>query len=153
VEAGARTAQVLVGEVLQTLIGGVGVDCRHQTVGDADRVVDHPGDRCQAVGRAGGVGDHVVLGAVINLVEVDAEHDGRIGIGGGGGDDHLAGALLQMRGGACAVGEQAGRLDHDVDAQLTPGQRAGIALGEDSQLAAVHLDGAVASVNLAGIGA
>ncbi len=64
---GAGPAQVLVGHVLQPLVGRVGVDRRHQAMADADRVVEHLRDRRQAVGRAGGVGDHVVGRAVVDL--------------------------------------------------------------------------------------
>ncbi len=42
-----------------------------------------------------------------------------------------------MLGGVLAAGEQAGRLDHHVDAEVAPGQRRRIALGEDLQLLAV----------------
>ena len=58
---GARAAQVLVRPVLQHLVAGVGVDRRHQAVLDADRVVGDLRERRQAVRRAGGVGDDVVL--------------------------------------------------------------------------------------------
>jgi hypothetical protein len=39
-------------------------------------------------------------------------------------------------GGVVALGEEAGRLDHDVDAEVTPGQGGRIALGQHLQLLA-----------------
>ena len=120
---GARPAQVLVGHVLQALVGGVGVDRGHQAVLDADRLVQHLGHRGQAVGRAGGVGDDLVLLAVVGLGEVDAEHDGRVRVGRRRGDDDLLGPGVEVLGGVLAVGEQAGGLDHHVGAELAPGQR------------------------------
>ena len=54
---GAGPAQVLVRAVLQVLVLGVGVDRGHQTLLDADQVVEHLGHRGQAVGGARGVGD------------------------------------------------------------------------------------------------
>ena len=47
-------------QVEEVLVVGVGVDRRHQPLLDAERVVEHLGDRRQAVGRARGVGDDVV---------------------------------------------------------------------------------------------
>ena len=118
----ARPAQVAVGHVLQALIGGVGVDRGHQAVLDPDRVVEHLGHRGQAVGRARGVRDHVVVVAVVDLVEVDAERDGDVRLGGRRRDQHLLGAGGEVLGGVLAVGEQSGGLDHHLGAQLAPGQ-------------------------------
>jgi hypothetical protein len=68
----AGAPQILVGEVLQALVGRVGVDRRHQAVPDADRLVEHHGHRREAVGRARGVGDDLVRIAIVGLGEVDA---------------------------------------------------------------------------------
>ena len=43
-----------------------------------------------------------------------------------------------MLGRVLAIGEQTGRLDHDVRTQLAPRQRRGVALGEHAQLGPVH---------------
>ena len=56
------------------------------------------------------------------VVEVDAENDRRVDVLRRGGDDHLARAGLQMLSGESAGAEAPGRLDHDIDVQLTPGQ-------------------------------
>ena len=87
---------------------------------DADRVVEHLGDRRQAIGRARGVGDDlVVLG---QLVVVDAVDDGEVGAVGGRRDQHALGAGGQMRRRLVLRGEDAGALEGDVDAQLLPRQ-------------------------------
>ena len=60
---GAGAVEILVHGVERRLVAGVGVDGGHEALLDADRVVQHLGDRRQAVGRARGVGDdHVVPG-------------------------------------------------------------------------------------------
>ena len=46
-------------------------------------------------------------------------------------------AGLEMLRRACALAEEAGRLDHDVDSELLPRQFGGIRLGEDGDLHAV----------------
>jgi hypothetical protein len=80
----------------------------------------------EAVRRTRCVADDVVAVRVIDLVEVDAEHDvrvGRLGALGRGGEDHLACAGLDVPRGIRAGAETAGRLDHDVGAQLAPRQQ------------------------------
>ena len=44
------------------------------------------------------------------------------------------------------VGEEAGGLDDDVDAEVPPGDVAGVAFGEDLDRLAVDLDGAVVAL-------
>ena len=48
-----------------------------------------------------------------------------------------------------AVGEEAGRLEHDVDAEVAPGKCRRIALGEDPHLLAGRLQDAVGELDLA----
>jgi hypothetical protein len=84
---GARAAHVGVDLVEDLLVVGVGVDGGHQPALDADRVVQHLGDRRQAVGGAAGVGDDRVLGG--QLVVVDAIDDGQVA--------PLAGAEISTR--------------------------------------------------------
>jgi hypothetical protein len=97
----------------------------------------HLGQRGEAVRRARRVGDDVVVVRVVGVVEVDAEDDRRVRLGGRGGDDDLLGAGLEVLGGVRALGEEAGRLDHDVDAEVAPRQLRRIALRERLDLAAV----------------
>ena len=65
----------LVRAVLQVLVLGVRVDRGHQTLDDAEAVVQRLGHRRQAVRGAGGVGDDVVARRVVVPV-VHAHHDG-----------------------------------------------------------------------------
>ena len=68
--------------------------------------LQHLGDRRQAIGGAGGVGDdHVVLG---QLVVVDAVDDGEVGAVGRRRDQHALGAGGEMRRGLVLGGEDAG---------------------------------------------
>ena len=97
------------------LIAGIGVDRRHEALLDADRLVQHLGDRRQAIGRARGVGDDVVV--LGQLVVVDAVDDGEIGAVGRGRDDHPLGAGLEMRRGLLLRGEDAGAFERDIDAE------------------------------------
>ena len=126
--AGAGTAQVAVRAVEQVLVAGVGVDGRHQALDDAELVVEDLRHRGEAVGRARGVGDHRVLRGVV-VALVDAHHDGDVLVLGGRRDDDLLGATVDVGLRLGRVGEEAGRLDHDVDA--APVQGARVALGVD----------------------
>ncbi len=57
---GARPAEVLVRQVEELLVVGVGVDRVHEAVHDAEVLMDHFGERREAVRGAGGVRDDVV---------------------------------------------------------------------------------------------
>jgi len=74
---GAGPIKVLVQRVERRLVAGVGVDRRHEAVIDADRVVEHLGDRRQAVGRARGVGDDEVI--FRQLAVIDAVDNREVG--------------------------------------------------------------------------
>src|SRR5690606_36090486 len=87
------------------------------------------GHRGQAVGRAGGVGDHVVLRRVVVLV-VHAHDEGRVLTLGRCGDDDLLRARLDVLAGVVGLGEVAGRLDDVVDAQVAPAKGGGVTLGQ-----------------------
>jgi hypothetical protein len=138
--------------VEQVLVRGVGVHGRHQAVMDADRLVQHLGDRRQAVGRARRVGDDVVAVRVVDVLEVDADHDRRVerlGALAGRGDDHLVSARCEVLGGRRARAVAAGGLDHDVHAKLAPGQLCQLGLSQrtdrmpvDQELAVAQLHGA-----------
>ncbi len=53
-------------------------------------------------------------------------------------------------GGLLGRGEDAGRFDHDIDPQVFPGQRLGIALGQDLDLLAIHDERTVGQFDLTG---
>ncbi len=77
------------------------------------------------------------LAGVVLLV-VDAHDDGDVLALGGGGDDDLLGPGGEVALGLLRVGEQAGRFDDVLDAELLPGQRGGAFLdGQALDLVAV----------------
>jgi hypothetical protein len=80
-----------------------------------------------------------VLRRVVRVV-VDAHDDRDVLVLGRRRDDHLLGAVVQVHLGLGAVGEEPGRLDHDVRAQVTPGELGGVALGERLHGGAGHGD-------------
>jgi hypothetical protein len=97
------------------------VDRVHEALLDPERVVQDLGEGGQAVGRAAGVADDVVLGRIV-LVGVDAEDDGDVLILRRGADQDLLGTGGDVGLGLLGVGEDAGGLDDDVDAEVLPGQ-------------------------------
>ena len=144
----AATAPVLGrGAVDGLLGGGVGVDGGHETLNDAEVVVDDLGEGSQAVGGARGVGDDGGL-AIVGLL-VDAHHV-HGGIRRRGRDDDALGATLEMGAGLVGGGEHAGRLDDVLGASLLPGDGSGVplrveldSLAVDNQAVGGGLDGAV----------
>ena len=136
-------------QVDEALVPGVRVDRRHHAVADAELLVQDHRDRREAVRRARRVRDQGVHVRVVRLGEVDAEDDGHVRVLARCGDDHLARAGLQVAPGVRAGTEAAGRLQHDVRAEVGPGQLGRVALGEDGdpaprddEVAFVHLDAA-----------
>ena len=81
-------------------------------------------------------------------VVVHPEDHRHVGALGGRGDHHLLGASVEVLRGAVAVGEEAGRLDHHVHAEIAPGQIAGVALRQDLELLAIDGDRAVAHLDV-----
>ena len=117
---GAGAAEILVRHVDEALIAGVRVDRRHQAVADAEGLVQHLRDGCEAVRRARGVRDDRVPLGVVCGGEVHAEHDGRVRVLRGRRDDHLARAGGKMLRRVGAGPEAPGALEHDVDARARP---------------------------------
>ena len=107
------------------------MDGGHETLSNAELVVDDLGERGQAVGGAGCVGEDVDVLGVGLFVDTDDKH-GRVGRR--GGDDDLLGTTLQVELGLFMLGEDTGRLDHVPDARVLPGDVGGV-------LFAVELDG------------
>jgi hypothetical protein len=119
---------VLVGCVQQALVARIGMHGRHQAVANSQPFVQDLRDRRETVRRARGIRDHTVCFRVVDVVEVDAKHDGHVGILGRRRDDHLPRTGLEMLLGIGSGTEAAGRLDGDVDAELLPGEQRRIAL-------------------------
>ena len=114
------------------------MDRGHEALVDADGVVEHFGDGRETVGRAGGVGDDLVL--LGQLVVVDAVDHGEVGAVGRRRYQHALGAGDQMRRGLIFRCEEAGAFERNVDAEVLPRQLGRVALGGD-------LDGAVADAD------
>ena len=136
---GASAPQILVRQVEQVLVVRVGVHGGHQRAIDPEGVLEHLGERHDAVRRARRVGDHVVRRRVVGVV-VHAHHDRDVLALGRRADDHLLGAGLEMGRRLLPIREQAGRLDHDLGADLLPRELRGISLREHTQLVAVDGD-------------
>ena len=71
------------------------------------------------------------------LLIVDTHHERRVGVLCRSGDDHALCAGVEMRSCELAVGEVAGRLDHDGGTELPPREVGRLSLGQDPDLAAV----------------
>ena len=67
-------------------------------------------ERGQAIGRAGGIGNDVVLRGIV-FAFVYTDDDGDVVVLGGSGDNDFFGACNEVTFGLFAVGEQAGRFD------------------------------------------
>ena len=132
---GTRVAKPKVEDLLVVRVGMNGI---HEAALDAEVLEQDLRERREAVGRAGRVGDDVVL-LLIVLVVVDAHDDGDVLVLGGSRDDDLLGAGFQVSLRLVGIGEQAGGLDDDVDAQLAPRQVSRLALGQDLHLDAVGI--------------
>src|SRR5262245_33118647 len=135
----SRAARVLVRDVEDALVVGVAVDRVHQPALDPEQVVHDLRRGCQAVRGAAGVADDVVGRRVVLLV-VDAEDDRDVLVLGRGADDDLLRAGGDV--GFCLfrVGEDAGRLDDDVHAEIAPRQGRGVLLLEHLDLESVDED-------------
>lgn len=142
------TAPVLGRGTIDGLLGGsVGVDGGHETLNDAELVVDNLGEGSQAVGGARGVGDDSGLAVVGLLVDTHHVHGG---IGRGGRDDDALGTTLQVGASLLGGGEDTGGLDDVLGAGVLPGDGRGVALSVeldglavDDQIAAGDLNGAL----------
>ena len=98
-------------------------------------VVEHLGDRSEAVGGARRVRDDGVLGG--QFVVVDAVDHGQVGALGRGRDQHPLGAGVEMLLPAFAVGEEAGAFERQLDAVVTVRKLGRVALGGDLDALAV----------------
>eukprot|EP00754_Rhynchopus_humris_P025912 Rhum_TRINITY_DN14979_c10_g4::Rhum_TRINITY_DN14979_c10_g4_i3::g.131894::m.131894 len=120
---------------------------RHQTLHNAEVVVQHLRQRGEAVRRARRVGDHLHVRLEARVVHAHHEHRR---VRRRRGDHNALGTTLEMRGGGVNLGEDTSRLHDVVGAGGTPRDVSGVALLEDGdglavddELAVLRLDGAV----------
>ena len=126
---------ILGGGTIDGLLGGgVGVDGGHETLDDAEVVVDNLGKGSKAVGCAGGVGDDLNIGLVGLLVDTHNVHGS---ISGRSRDDNLLGTTLQVSLGLLGGGEDTGGLDNVVCASLGPWDLGGVPLLVEFDLLAI----------------
>src|SRR6185437_15921393 len=90
-------AEILVQRVHRVLVAGIGVDRRHVAALDADPLVQHIGDRRQAIGGAGAVRDHRML--ALHFIAVDPHDQREVDAVGGRRDDDAPRSCLEMLGG------------------------------------------------------
>ncbi len=83
------------------------------------------------------------------LVVVDPIDHGQVGVSARGGDQDALGAGLQVLRRLLALGEPAGALHDDVDAQLTPRKLLGIRLGQHRDVQTIGLEMPVGHRDLA----
>ena len=86
------------------------------------------------------------------LSKFTPRHDGDVLVGRGRGDDDLLRAGVEVLGGTVALREEAGRLEHDVDAEVAPAERGGIALLLDEDRRAVDDEAVVGELDGARVG-
>ena len=135
--------------VERRLVAGIGVDGGDMATLDADRVIEHLGDRGQAICGAGGVGDDDVLRG--QLVMIDAKNNGLVGILGRGRTEHALGAALDMRHRRRLVVELAGAFHNQINAHRLPGQLRGVAIGDFPDAAETGIEPVLAHFDRAGI--
>jgi hypothetical protein len=116
----AAPVEVLVHGVERRLVARIGMNGRHHALFDADGIIQRLGDRRQAVGGAGGVGDDQML--LGELLVVHAIDDGEVGAVGRRGNEDALGASGQQARRLVASGEDARAFQRDVDAQLAERQ-------------------------------
>src|SRR6202035_4196866 len=126
--------------VRERLAGGVGVDGRHHQVLDPEGVVEHPRDRRQAVGGAGGHGDDDVFSWVVGLV-VDPGDEGAVDVVGRRRDDDPLGAADEVEVGLGAGAEGAARLDDHLRPEVAPGDVGRVLVLREGDGPAVHVEG------------
>src|SRR5947209_8196624 len=136
----SSAAEILVREVVDGLVIGVGMHGGREAPLDAEIVEQHLGHGGEAIGRARGVRDELMTGGIVLLL-VDPQDDRDVRILGGRRDHHLLGPGLEVLGRGRLVTEDAGGLDHDVHPELAPGQCRGVLGGAHAHLAAIDEDG------------
>jgi hypothetical protein len=141
--------EVLVGDIGETLIVGIGVDRGHEAPLDPELIVEDLDDRCQAVGGARGVGDDLVVFAQILVVD-SKDHGGTQFVLCGNGEDHTLGPGLDVLRHGMLGAEHAGGFDDDIDSEFLPREFSRIHDGEQLHPMASGRQMAVVQYYLAG---
>ena len=137
VGSAAAAAPILHRNAVHGLLrGGDGVHRGHETVGDAEIVVQHLRDRRKAVGRAGRIGHELHIRGIGLVVHAHDEHRGVV-LGRGGHDDVL-GAGLDVARRLLLREEQARGLDDVLGADFVPAQVRGVLFRGHADGLAVH---------------
>lgn len=132
------TTPVLLGRTVDSrLSGGDGMDGRHETLNDAELVMDDLGKRRKAVRGARGVVNNGHLGLELSVVDT---HDEGRGIGGRAADNNVLNAATEVLRGASLVLEDASGLKDDLDTARAPVDDGGVTLLEEADELAVDLD-------------
>src|SRR6266481_373239 len=116
---GAGAAQILVREVEELLVVGVGMNGGHGAAMDSKRFVEDFGDGCETVCGAGSVRNDVMLRRIVSLV-VHAEDEGGVRAVGRRGDNDFFHRRAKMLLRVGALGKKTGGFDDDVRADRGP---------------------------------
>src|SRR3990172_5785407 len=135
-----RAPQVLVRQIQELLVVGVGVHRGHDALLQPELLVQDLDDRSEAVRGAGSVREDVVLRRVV-LVVVDTHDEGDVLARGGSGDDDFLGAGGEVLRGVVSLGEQARGLDDDIDPEGLPRKIRRVLLFQDLEALLAGDDG------------
>ena len=136
----ACPAQILVIDVGQHLIVGIGMHRGHEAGHQTDLVVQRLDQRCQAVGGARGIGDDRVAGLEHTMVHA-IDHRRVDILATRGRDDDFLGAGCDVCRSFFFSGEKAGAFEHHIHLQFFPGQLGRVALGADLDAVAIDHHG------------
>src|SRR5579863_6494513 len=112
------------------------MDSRHGAENNLKVVIDDFHNGRQTVRSAGGIGNNVMLGGIVNLF-VDAKHESDIFILGGSGNNDFLDRPSKM---VIGVGEVAGRFHDDLSPDRFPRKLCRISFGKDLESLGVHGD-------------
>ncbi|KAF3815804.1 hypothetical protein GH733_016238 [Mirounga leonina] len=116
-------------EAVHGLLGGSdGMDGGHESLHDAEVVIDDLGQRSQAVGGAGGIADNLEGVVILLMVHTHHKHGG---IGRRSRDDDPLGPALQVSPSFLHGGEDPSGLHNILSTSITPFDVGGISLLED----------------------
>ena len=124
------------------------MDGGHETVQNAELVVQHLDGGSKTVGGAGGRGNDVVPGRIVNIL-VHAHDDGGVGIVAGSGNDDFLRAAGKVHRQKFALSQRARGIHHNIHAVVGPLPFALVATG-DGNFTAVESETVFRDLHLAG---